>query len=166
MLRTKIYTRVLAATFAVAVSVTLVGCFSNPFDALTDRVAEGTAQEGAEELVEGLTGEGLDMEFGEMPADFPSEVPLVSDKVLNSASISGEDGKKITSVIVVDPRSPSEVAEEVKADFADWEEIMASDMGGEMYTLQYEKDTLRVIIGVLPGPEDEGSAVSYAVHPK
>ncbi len=159
--------RVVAATFAIAVAATLTGCFSNPLDALGDKVSEGIAEGGAEKLVEDMTGGELDIEIGELPADFPSEVPLVSEKVLSSTTIDTGDGGKSTMVIVSDDRELSEVADQVKSDFSGWEEIMWQEMAAEMYTGQYSNGAYGVLVGVMPGDDEQGTTVvSYSVHPQ
>lgn len=161
----RVGTRALAATFAIAVAATLTGCFANPLDALEDKVSEGIAEGGAEKIVEEMTGGDMDIEFGEMPADFPSDVPIISDKVITSTSVDVGDGVNAMMVVVSDSRGLKEAADVVKSDFADWDEEMWREMAGEMYSGQFRSDTYRVNVSVMEDTDNEGaSVVSYNVY--
>ncbi|GAA4433683.1 hypothetical protein GCM10023169_40810 [Georgenia halophila] len=153
--------RFATATFAAAASMTLAGCFANPAEDLVDEVSEDAAKQGAEELVEGVTDGQVDVEYGEMPENFPDEVPLVSTDVMQSTTVNDEQGSGIM-VIVADAGKPSEVAQKIKADFSGWEEVVWTDMG-ELISAQYRMDEMVVTVGVTAGSEG-GSAVSYGVY--
>lgn len=153
--------RVAAGTLVVAATVILTGCFANPLDTLVENVTEETTKNTAEEIIEGATGEDLDIEFGGLPDDFPEEVPLVSENVLQSVKV--EDGM---TLIVADSRSVKELAAQVKEDYAGWEEMSWGDLG-EMVTGTFTKgESLSVTVGIIAGSEGEDTTVSYTVIPK
>lgn len=149
--------RITGGALAVVIAAMLTGCFANPLDAIVENVTEETAQNTAEEIIEGVTGGETDVNFGELPDDFPTEVPLVSQNVLQSVVVA--EGMM---VIVSDSRSMKELAAQVKGDFAGWEQIAWSDMG-EMVSAMYKKDdSLSVGVGII-GDDDEGNRVSYTI---
>ncbi|WP_119695850.1 hypothetical protein [Microbacterium halotolerans] len=156
MRRTPVFARITGIALGAAAVCALTGCFSNPLDDMS----EGLAQGGAEKIVEGITEGETDVEFGDIPDDFPDEITLVSDTVVQGMSINSDDGTG-TMVMVSDSRSVDELAQQVKTDFADWEETVWSDMG-EMVTGIYTLDeTLSVTVGIVEGSGDEDTMVSY-----
>lgn len=164
MKQTNLMTSSLMLTGAIALSITLTGCGSNPLNDIADKASETVAEKGAEKVVEGMTGGEMDIEFDALPAGFPEEVPLVSTNVVSGMKVSGEDGAGdgfVVSVIV--DRDPQTVAEDVKESFADWEEITAwsevSHGGG------YTNENWGVIVGVVGGDSDQDTVVGYTVIP-
>ncbi|MGM7698503.1 hypothetical protein [Microbacterium sp. A84] len=156
MTRTPI--RFAGGTLVVVVAVMLTGCFANPLDALVEKVTEETAQNTAEGIVEAITGGEAGIEIGGLPDDFPEEVPLVSENVLQSVTVA--EGMM---VIVTDPRSMDELAAQVQEDFAGWEEVVRSDMG-DMVSAMYKKDeSLSVTVLVMKASEGEETTVGYTV---
>lgn len=150
--------RIAGGALVVVMAAMLTGCFANPLDAIVESATEETAKNAAEDMIEGMTGGEAGIEFGELPEGFPSEVPLVSDNVLQSVTVA--EG---TMVIVSDPRSIDELAAQVKDDFSDWEEIAWSDMG-EMASAMFKKnESLSVGIAIMEGSADEGNTVGYTV---
>src|SRR5688572_3529545 len=87
MTRRSVPTRIAGGAIAVVIAATLTGCFANPLDAIVDQVTEDTAKSAAEEMLEGMTGGEAGIEFGELPEDFPKEIPLVSDNILQSMTV-------------------------------------------------------------------------------
>lgn len=158
MTRNSAPTRIAGGALTVVVAAMLTGCFANPLDAIVENATEETAKNATEEMIEGMTGGEAGIEFGELPGDFPEEVPLVSENVLQSVTVA--EGMM---VIVSDPRSLDELAAQVKEDFSGWEEIMWSDMG-EMVTGMYKKDdSLSVSVAVTQGSDGEDAGVSYTI---
>ncbi|MGM7667606.1 hypothetical protein [Microbacterium sp. A93] len=156
MTRTPI--RFAGGTLVVVVAVMLTGCFANPLDTLVEKVTEQTAKDSAEGIVEAITGGEAGIEFGGLPDDFPEEVPLVSENVLQSVTVA--EGMM---VIVTDPRSMDELAAQVQEDFAGWEEVVRSDMG-DMVSAMYKKDeSLSVTVLVMKASEGEETTVGYTV---
>ena len=151
-----------AAAAAGLLAVSLTGCFTNPLDMITGGSDDGAIPSGADELIEGITGGGVDVEFGSMPENFPAEVPVVSDSVIQSTSINSEDGSGMM-VVVSDPRSFAELVQQVRDDFSDWDEVMWTEMGelvNGSFTLD---DSLTVNVGVAEASEGEDTTVSYMV---
>lgn len=156
MRRTPVFARITGIALGAAAVCALTACFSNPLEDMSEDLAQG----GAEKIIEEATGGETDIEFGDIPDDFPDEITLVSDNVVQGMSINSDDGKG-TMVTVSDPRSVDELAQQVKADFSGWEETVWSDMG-EMVTGVFLLDeTLSVTVGVVEGSGDEDTMVSY-----
>lgn len=106
--RTRTAIKGLGAIVALAATVALTGCFANPIEQL----AEDVAQNGAEELVEGIAGGGgVELETGgELPANFPAEVPLIDAPI--TVSMGHElDGTTMWSVAVTPDDVPAAMAE-------------------------------------------------------
>lgn len=153
--------RVAGGALTIVIAVMLTGCFANPLDAIVDQVAEGTAQNAAEDVIEGITGGETDVSFGELPEGFPADVTLVSTNILQSVTVA--EGMLVT---VSDPRSMDELAAQVKSDFAGWEQLSWSDLG-EMVGGMFKKDeSLGVTIAILPGTDGEDATVTYTVLTK
>lgn len=75
MHRTRISIKGVGAIVALVAVAALTGCFGNPVEQLVEDAAENQAQEVIESIAE---GSGVDLEVGgELPADFPAEVPLI-----------------------------------------------------------------------------------------
>jgi hypothetical protein len=150
----------LAGTVALALSLT--GC-SNPLGDLADKAVEGVVENNADEVIEGLTGGDIDFEFDSVPEDFPSEVPLVSTDVVQSLKIAEDDGT-IFSVTVADERDPATVAQDVKADFAGWEETFSQEAAG-MIMYQFSQTSLQVGVNIAEGDSAGlgGSIAQYTV---
>lgn len=140
---------------AVVIAATLTGCFANPLDAIVENVTEDTAKSAAEDMIEEMTGGEAGIEFGELPADFPKEIPLVSDNILQSMTL--PEG---TMVILEDSRGIDEVAAQVKSDFAGWEEVAFTDMD-QMVSAGYKKGAIGVNVTIMQGADDEPTRVSY-----
>ena len=115
MRRTPVFARITGIALGAAAVCALTACFSNPLEDMSEDLAQG----GAEKIIEEATGGETDIEFGDIPDDFPDEITLVSDNVVQGMSINSDDGKG-TMVTVSDPRSVDELAQQVKADFSGW----------------------------------------------
>lgn len=140
----------------------LAGCFPNPLEMIGGDSDEGVIPSEVDELIEGVTGGEMDIEFGSMPENFPAEVPVVSDKVIQSTSMNSEDGSGMM-VVVSDPRSFDELVQQVKDDFSDWEEVMWTEMGELVSGSFTFDDSLSVTVGVAAGSDGEETTVSYTV---
>lgn len=150
--------RLAGGALAVVIAAALTGCFANPLDAIVENATEETAKRAAEDVIEQATGGETDVRFGDLPEDFPSEVPLVSENVLQSVTVA--EGMLVT---VSDPRSMDELVDQVKSDFSDWEQIAWSDLG-EMVTGMYKKDeSLSVSVGIFAGSDGEDATVGYTI---
>lgn len=156
--RTSASARIVGGALAVVIATTLTGCFANPLDAIVENATEETAKNAAEDMIEGMTGGEADIGFGELPADFPADVTLVSENVLQSVTVA--EG---TMVIVSDPRSMEELAAQVKKDFAGWEEIVSSEMGAIVSAMYKKDESLSVAVGIMEGSDDEDNRVTYTV---
>lgn len=151
--------RVAGGALAVVIAGALTGCFANPLDDIVNKVSESSAKDAAEQIVEGMTGGDSKIEFGELPADFPKEIPLVSNDIMQSMTV--EEG---TMVVVMDSRGLKDIAAQVKSDFADWEEVASTDLG-QMISAIYKKGDLNVTVTIMSNDDEEGSIVGYTVTP-
>lgn len=146
---------------AVTVAFTLSGCFPNPLDQLTDQIESEIAEGGAEKLVEGMTGGDLDIETGELPKDFPSDVPLVDGQIVSAVSMGLEEGKtwSVTLQVGDSAAAMDEARQQLVA--AGFEESLWSDASG-MSMGMFATETMSVTItGLLS--DDEEQVISYQV---
>ncbi|WP_061961252.1 hypothetical protein [Demequina flava] len=156
-------TPAMAVAGSVVATASLTACGSNPINSAIDGAADQLAEQGAEEIVEGMSGGGVDIEFESLPDGFPDEVPLVSTSIVSGVAIPGEDGEEGGfSVNVSDDRDPETVAEAVRNDFADWEQLNWNDalLGG-----QYTTSDWSVVVAILEGDSESDSVVGYTVIP-
>ena len=101
-----------AALGVAAMTLTLSGCFGGPslpgIGGGQDPADDPQVDEMVEDIVEG-SGEGIDYESGQLPADFPvDDVPLVSGDILAAISIS--DGKAWSVTMRVADQATAESA--------------------------------------------------------
>ncbi|GGD34589.1 hypothetical protein GCM10010915_13730 [Microbacterium faecale] len=162
MKRTIVARGIATAAAAGLLTVTLTGCFANPLEMITGGSDDGAIPSGADELIEGITGGGVDIEFGSMPDNFPAEVPVVSDDVLQSTSINSDDGSGMM-VVVSDPRGFDELVQQVRGDFSGWDEVMWTEMGELVNGTFTLDESLTVQVGVAEASEGEDTTVSYMV---
>lgn len=151
--------RIAGGALAVVISAALTGCFANPLDEIVNKVSESSAQDAAEQIVEGMTGGDSKIQFGELPADFPKEIPLVSDEIMQSVTMDGG-----SMVVVRDSRGLKEITAQIKSDFADWEEVTFADLG-QMVSGFYKKGDVGVTVTVMSNDDEEGSIVGYTLTP-
>ncbi len=114
-----------------------------------------------EGIIEQQTGGDVDLGGNTVPADFPSEVPLADDDVVNGSKITGGDGEAVWNVLmnVSDPAAPDSIAAQLEgAGFTSAGTGEVSDSGG---TLTYTKDDL--VVNVLLGKTDSGWTANYTV---
>ncbi|WP_286300203.1 hypothetical protein [Microbacterium suwonense] len=154
--------RVAAGAIGIVIAGMLTGCFANPLDDIVKKAAESSSEEAAkniaEDLVEGLGGDELDIEFGDLPADFPDGITLVSENVMQSMST--QDG---LMVVVSDPRSMTELVAQVEADFSGWEEVSRVNAGPSTI-LAYKKDGLPgVVVTIMDEDDGEDAVVGYTI---
>ncbi|WP_395242654.1 hypothetical protein ACGGZK_10715 [Agromyces sp. MMS24-K17] len=90
MSRLRIRRTVIATVVAASLAAGLSGCFFNPFD------PAGSVEDAVEGAVEGATGGDLDVNLGELPEGFPSEVPLIDGKIVVAAGTGGDEGWFVT----------------------------------------------------------------------
>lgn len=167
--------RLLAVVGAVA-AVAAVGACSS--ESVSDRLAE--------EIIQRSTDEDVDVDFdsdagrvdvstpdgsfsfggGELPADWPSEVPLPKDyEVVSSLELS-ESGSNVFSVVLQAKRSAQEEFDELADAFLDrgWNELRRSTGSFDGVTTSsasFENSDWNVELGINEG--DEGTIVSYTV---
>lgn len=150
--------RLAGGALALVLTASLTGCFANPLDAIVDTVAEESTKGTAEDIIEGITGGEVDVEFGELPDGFPPEVPLVSENVVQSVSTA--DGMMVT---VSDPRSVAELTAQVKEDFAAWEQVMWSEQTGMVVGMFKKSEALAVNVGIMAGGDGEDATIGYTI---
>lgn len=141
----------LIAVGVVPFALALTGCFGGPAlpgggggDAPVDDQA-------VEDMVEG-SGDGIDFEAGQLPADFPVDaVPLVDGRVDTGMSIS--DGQAWMVTIVAADEATANSAPQL---------LEAAGFGNES-VFAWENDEYVVVI-VSTQQVDDGWAVSYQVQ--
>ncbi len=112
------------AAIAVFAATALTGCFGNPVENLVNQGIEGAVEEAT----------GGDVEIGgELPADFPAEVPILEGDIVFAAGSMG-DGWLVT----ITPKSDDPVAEAVAAleaaGFTADTTLSGSDASASVYT--------------------------------
>lgn len=136
----------------IPLALALTGCFGGP---ALPNVPGGagndpTEDELVEDLVEG-SGEGIDFEAGELPADFPADaVPLVPGEVLSATSV---DGKAwIVTIVAKDEATANTAASLLEA---------AGYNNDSMFAWENEE---YLVVLVSLQEIDEGWAVHYQVQ--
>lgn len=162
MAQKRFITSALVMTGATALAISLTACGSNPINDLADKANDAVAEKGTEKIVEGLSGGKMDIEFKSLPAGFPADIPLASNNVVLGTKIAGDEGEGDGFVVsVAVDADPATVAAQVKADFADWEEL--SSWNDTVQTGGFTNADWGVFIGVLPGDSDADSIVGYTI---
>lgn len=147
-------TRPLVIAITLAATFSLTGCFSNPI--------ENIVQGGVDKAIEDATGGDIET-GGDLPDDFPSEVPLLSDNIEFAMGIDNEESKGWSVMIATDdPQAATEkIPEQLEAaGFTQdlWNVADGMVIGG------YSSDTYGVTIGIVwsEGEESE-TQVTYTV---
>lgn len=151
-------TRIAGGALAVVIAGALTGCFANPLDAIVENATEETAKNAAEDMIEGITGGAADLSIGSIPDSFPSEIPLVSDNVMQGMEI--PEG---IMVVLSDPRGIDELAAQVKEDFSGWEELGWTDLD-MMISGVYQQDASYTVTVSIMAEEGSDALVSYTVN--
>lgn len=134
----------LAIAIAGVTATLLTGCFANPLEDLVDR--------GVEDAVEGATGGDVSL-GGELPADFPTSVPLVEGEVTFGAGAGGSEGWIVMiNSTAADPLADAAAALE-GAGFTKDTELSGGGTAAQVYS---NGELLVLLAG-------EGEAVSYTV---
>lgn len=145
------------AGLALALALTLSGCFANPLDQLTEGLVEG----GVEQIIEDQTGVDVDVDGtgASLPADWPADVPTPDGEVVLSAAADGTFSAILTVANIG-------VAEGAFAEMlaTGYTEISTLDLGQGGVTRIYENGTWNVAI--LAAQNDDGTAtMQYTVAP-
>ena len=150
-----IHTRRVAAWAGAIGAVLMVSACSNPVEGAIDDAVEEAVENGVEEAVEGngeldvdINGDGVDL-----PADFPSGIPLPDAKL---TSIFNADGFYSLTYEMNDMAQVDALVSEYKGS---WTEAAASDMG-EFKSWMYQGDAYDVTLGVVT---DDGSLVMLSM---
>lgn len=143
------FTLPLAVAMAVVTAPLLTGCFGNPI----------------ESIVEGATGGNVDLGGASVPADFPSEVPLIDGEVVFGLGVGDANGKVFTVTVKVSgPEAIDTIQSELEsAGFTSSFDVDTSDGGGA--TAIYENETWGVLVTVVDDGEN-GYTATYVVTPK
>jgi len=137
---------VIAVAIAGVTASLLTGCFANPVEELVNRSVE--------EAVEGATGGDVSL-TGELPADFPTEVPVIEGKIGLSAGAGGTEGW----IVAITSSSNDAMAEAAAALEAAGYTEDTSVSGGELGAKVYTGSGYLVLLA------GEGGTVSYTVTP-
>jgi hypothetical protein len=147
---TTLTTTTRAATALAIAGITaslLTGCFGNPAD-LVDK--------GVEDAIEGATGGDVSL-GGELPADFPTTVPLVDGDVTFAGGAGDTDGKGWVVVLTssaADPVADAAAALE-GAGFTEDTSMTGAEAGARIYT---NPEYFVLLAG-------EGETLTYTVTP-
>lgn len=136
---------VLAIAIAGMTATLFTGCFANPVEDLVNQ--------GVEDAIEGATGGDVSLD-GEVPADFPTSVPLIDGDVTFGAGAGGSEGwiVMITST-AADPVADAAAKLEA-AGFTQDTELSGAGAAAQVYT---NGEFLVLLAG------DGEKAVSYTV---
>lgn len=137
----------IAVAMAGVTAILLTGCIGNP--------VENLVQQGVEDAVEGATGGEVSL-GGELPADFPTSIPLVDGDISLAAGAGGTEGW----VVVITSSATDPVADAAAAlegaGFAEDTAVTGAGVGAKVYS---NTEYLVLVAG-------EGTTVSYTVTPK
>ncbi|MDF2574971.1 MAG: hypothetical protein K0S05_1883 [Agromyces sp.] len=137
----------MAIAIAGVTASLLTGCFANPVEELVNRSVEGAVEE--------ATGGDVSLS-GELPADFPAEVPVIEGKIGLSAGAGGAEGW-VVAITGTSSDALAEAAAELEAaGYTEDTAVSGGQVGAKVYT---GADYLVLLAG-------EGSTVSYTVTPK
>ena len=136
----------IAVAIAGLTASLFTGCFGNPADMVN---------QGVEDAIESATGGEVSLD-GELPADFPTSVPLIEGDITVAAGAGGTEGW----VVVVTPSdSDDPVADAASAleaaGFTEDKSISGDGGGAAIYS---DGEYTVLLVG-------QGSAVSYTVAP-
>ena len=137
----------MAIAIAGVTASLLTGCFANPVEELVNRSVEGAVEE--------ATGGDVSLS-GELPADFPAEVPVIEGKVGLSAGAGGAEGWVVAITSTSSDALAEAAAELEAAGYTEDTAVSGAQLGAKVYT---GADYLVLLAG-------EGSTVSYTVTPK
>lgn len=143
-----ILTRASIAVAIAGVTATLLtGCLGNPVEELVQRGVEGAVEE--------ATGGDVSL-GGELPAGFPTSVPLVDGDISLAAGAGGTEGW----VVVITSSAAEPVADAAAALEAAGFAVDTSVAGAGMGATVYSNAEYIVLVA------GEGTTVSYTVTPK
>lgn len=137
----------MAVAIAGVTASLLTGCFANPVEELVNRSVEGAVEE--------ATGGDVSLS-GELPADFPAEVPVIEGKIGLSAGAAGAEGWVVAVTTTSSGALADAAAELEAAGYTEDTSLSGDQLGAKVYT---GADYLVLLAG-------EGSTVSYTVTPK
>jgi hypothetical protein len=145
-------------TGTIALTISLAGCGSNPIDNAIDSASDQVAENGTEEVIEDLSGGSMDVELDSLPEGFPANVPMVEGDILVATTMTGGLGYTVSITVGGDTATATE---QVKADFADWEET--SPWNDDLQAGMYDDDDWGVTVSVGDGFTKDTSTVRYGV---
>jgi hypothetical protein len=139
----------LIAVGVVPMALLLTGCFAGP--ALPGGADDGGDDPTVEELVEG-SGDGIEFESGELPADFPVDVvPLVDGRVDSAISVA-EGEAWIVTIVAPDEATANRAPE------------LLEDAGYSNETGFAWENGAYVVVIVDSAQVDDGWSVAYQVQ--
>jgi len=148
---------VVAGLGVIPLTLALAGCFGGPSSPNSPNGAgddDPTQDELVEDMVEG-SGDGIDFESGELPADFPeAEVPLVPGDVQSGMSVA--DGQAWIVVIVADDEATANSASSL---------LEAAGYSNDS-VFAWENDSYLVVVVGTTQLDDGRWAVQYQVQKK
>lgn len=139
------FTVPIAIVMALATAPLLSGCFGNPIEG----------------IIEGATGGNVDIGGSDVPADFPSEVPLIDGDVVFALGLGDDTGKVYTVSIKV---SGMDAIEQIAADLEDAGFTAIGELDVTGGAALYENGTWGVAATVTEDG-DNGYVATYVVSP-
>lgn len=137
----------IAVAIAGITASLLTGCFGNPVEDLVNR--------GVEDAIEDATGGDVSL-GGELPADFPTSVPIIDGDISVAAGAGGTEGW----IVVITSSASDPVAEAASAlggaGFTEDTTVSGAGMGAKVYS----NAEYLVLVAA------EGDTVSYTVTPQ
>lgn len=167
-MRTRIaLTKSMIVAVALATVFAFTGCSTNPGaqpdDGVGSEVADGGASgiDGTEELAEKAAEDGVDIQAdGDLPKDFPAEVPLVDGKVQGAT---GTAGKQWAVFLSVDDAEASINLARKKLTGAGFQEMTWENPHRETMILgMFSTDDYLVTVST--NPTEDAQVVQYVVR--
>lgn len=152
--------RAVALTLGLGLLVApaLSGCIPS-----VDDLVGGLVQQGIEAGLEQATG--LDYSSGTLPADFPSDVPLIEGELVGGVGVNNDDGTKGWAVVIETDRTVDDVKALLEsAGFAEITGLADSGMSFDGF-IAFENDRYTVTAIFAPGDGDKNN-INYVVAPK
>lgn len=171
---TRFRSSTVALVLAAAAPLTLAACSA---DAVSDQAAERIAEAsgGGEVDIDSSDGRieisNEDGSYtaeagGELPADWPADIPMPADYTIETVTTLGSDAGTTTSVILRTAGLPDTVFASLEPDFESWtqESRTVSGVGADAFVLvSYVKGDVKLSLTASHGDGD--TVLSYATSP-
>lgn len=153
----QLLTTAAAISMLSGLTVGLTAC--NPLAAVTEQAVE--------KAVKDSTGADVDIDAGggiSIPADFPSDVPMIDAKLFSSTTLPNGDSKTWTILYQVDDPSKSYAAASKKLTDAGYTTTATMEAAEGSFGT-FDNGTWSVTVTAAPGVSGEKAILSYTVMP-